>query len=421
MKKLVFHIDVNSAFLSWEAARRVKRGEEDLRLIPSAVGGDREKRTGVILAKSIPAKRYGVKTGEPVSMALRKCPNLVIVRPDFRLYEESSRAFMDICRAYAPVVEKFSIDECFLDMSGTERVYPDPIAIAHEIKDKIRGELGFTVNVGVGPNKLLAKMASDFEKPDRVHTLFESDLPEKLWPLPVGSLFSVGRATAERLERANIKTVGALAKADPRWLRDYLGEKQGAHLHRFANGIDESEVLAEPERAKGYSNSVTLEEDVTNEARAHEILLALADSVTSRMRADGARAYCVSVTVRGNDFRDRSHQKRLECATDITDEVYAVAKRLFAELWDRRTPLRLMGLAMTGVAGEGEEQMSLFPDEKKERARRIDRAVDGIRGRFGADTIVRGTTVRTEKRIGRKHKAQIEEKRACRASEESEE
>lgn len=411
MKPLVFHIDVNSAFLSWEATRRVKAGESDLRLVPSAVGGDREKRTGVILAKSIPAKKYGIKTGEPVAMALRKCPSLVIVRPDFRLYEQCSRAFMDICRAFAPVVEKYSIDECFLDMSGTERVYPDPIATAHEIKDRIKNELGFTVNVGIGENKLLAKMASDFEKPDRVHTLFQADVPEKMWTLPVRELFTVGRATAERLEKANIKTIGALANADLKWLKAYLGDKQGAHLYAYANGIDDSPVLAEPERAKGYSNSITLEEDVVTEAQAHKILLALADSVTSRMRADGARAYCVSVTIRGNDFRDKSHQRRLETATDITDEVYVASRRLFAELWDRRTPLRLIGLSMTSVADECEEQISMFVDEKKERARKIDRAVDTIRDKFGADTIIRGTTIGSDGRIGRKHKAQIEQKK----------
>jgi DNA polymerase-4 len=309
------------------------------------------------------------------------------------------------------VVEKYSIDECFLDMSGTERVYPDPVATAYEIKNKIRDELGFTVNVGVGSNKLLAKMASDFEKPDRVHTLFDEEVEQKLWPLPVRELFTVGRATAERLERANIKTIGALAHADPKWLRDYLGEKMGDHLYRYANGVDDSPVLAEPERAKGYSNSITLEEDVVSDSQAHKILLALADSVTSRMRADGARAYCVSVTIRGNDFRDKSHQRRIETATDITDEVYTVARRLFAELWDRRTPLRLMGLALTNVTFEGEEQISMFPDEKKERARKIDRAVDTIRGKFGPDTIIRGTTVGSDGRIGRKHRARAEEEK----------
>ena len=405
MRRLIFHVDVNSAFLSWEAARRVKAGEDDLRLIPSAVGGDREKRTGVILAKSIPAKRYGIQTGEPVASALRKCPSLVLARPDFRLYERCSRAFMDICRAYAPVVEKYSIDECFLDMSGTERVYPDPIATAHEIKNRIRDELGFTVNIGIGSNKLLAKMASDFEKPDRVHTLFGEEVEQKMWGLPVRELFTVGQATAQRLERANIKTIGALAHADPKWVREYLGEKMGQHLYEYANGVDDSPVLAEPERAKGYSNSITLEEDVVNETQAHKILLALADSVASRMRADGARAYCVAVTIRGNDFRDKSHQRRLDTATDITDEVYTVAKRLFSELWDRRTPLRLMGLALTSITREGEEQRSLFPDEKKERARKIDRAVDSIRGKFGPDTIIRGTTVGSDGRIGRKYKA----------------
>ena len=406
MAKLIFHVDVNSAFLSWEATRRVRAGEQDLRLIPSAVGGDREKRTGVILAKSIPAKKYGVRTGEPVAMALRKCPSLVIVRPDFRLYERSSRAFMDICRAYAPVVEKYSIDECFLDMSDTERVYPDPVATAYEIKNKIRDELGFTVNIGVGPNKLLAKMAGDFEKPDKVHTLFYEEIESKMWPLPIGELFTVGHATAERLSKANIKTIGALAQADIKWVKSYLGEKQGQMLHDFANGRDNSAVLAEPEKAKGYSNSITLEEDVVNDIQAHKILLALADSVASRMRSDGARAHCVAVTIRGNDFRDRSHQRRLETATDITDEVYQVAKRLFAELWDRRTPLRLMGLALTSVTfGEEGEQLSLFPDEKKERARKIDRAVDSIRGKFGPDTIIRGTTVGSDGRIGRKYNA----------------
>lgn len=410
MSKLIFHVDVNSAFLSWEATRRIQGGETlDLRLIPSAVGGDREKRTGVILAKSIPAKKYGIKTGEPVASALRKCPELVIVRPDFRLYEHCSRAFMDICRAYAPVVEKYSIDECFLDMSDTERVYPDPVATANDIRNKIRDELGFTVNVGVGSNKLLAKMAGDFEKPDRVHTLFTDEIPTKMWPLSVRELISVGHASADRLEMANIKTIGDLAHADPKWLCDYMGQKMGEHLHRYANGVDASPVLAEPERAKGYSNAITLEEDVVNMEGAHKILLELADSVASRMRADGARAYCIGVTIRGNDFRDKSHQRRLDTATDITDEIYTVAKRLFSELWDRRTPLRLMGLSLTSLSHEGEEQISMFPDEKKERARKLDRAVDSIRGKFGSDTIIRGTTIGSDGRIGRKFKDRAKE------------
>ena len=204
MDRLVFHVDVNSAFLSWEAARRVANGEPDIRLIPSAIGGDREKRTGVVLAKSIPAKKFGIKTGEPIGMALRKCPDLFLARPDFRLYEANSKKFMDICREYAPVVEKASIDECYLDFTGTHRIYPDPVALAHTIKNRIRDELGFTVNVGIGSNKLLAKMASDFEKPDKVHTLLFSEMPTKMWPLPVGELFTVGGATADKLRHGTL-------------------------------------------------------------------------------------------------------------------------------------------------------------------------------------------------------------------------
>ncbi len=411
MERLIFHIDVNSAFLSWEAAKRVSEGKDDLRLIPSAIGGDREARRGVILAKSIPAKRYGVKTGEPIAMALRKCPSLVLASPNFSLYEKNSKAFMNICRKYAPVVEKYSIDECFLDMSGTSKLYPDPIRIANTIKDEIRDTLGFTVNVGIGPNKLLAKMASDFEKPDKVHTLFRDEIERKLWPLPVRELFSVGGSTAQRLERAYVRTVGELANMELSVIQALVGIKMGEQLHRFANGEDDSPVLAEPEEAKGYSNSTTLAKDVTTFEDAHRILLALADSVTSRMRADGVKAYCVSVTIRGNDFRDRSHQKKLTEATDITSEVFEISKLLFSELWDRKTPLRLLGLALTSISKDEEQQISLFPDEDKERARRVDRAIDSIRTRFGYDTIKRGSTCSADDGVARKYKAHLENQR----------
>ena len=408
MEKLIFHVDVNSAFLSWEAAKRVAAGEEDLRLIPSAIGGDREKRTGVILAKSIPAKKFGVKTGEPVGMALRKCPDLYLARPDFKLYEKNSRAFMDICRRYAPVVEKYSIDECFLDMSGTSLIYPDPVEIAHTIKDTIRDELGFTVNVGISRNKLLAKMASDFEKPDKVHTLFPEEVPSKMWPMPVRELFSVGRATAERLETANIRTIGELAAMEPERAQFLLGNKLGAMLLDYANGRDDTPVLAEREEAKGYSNSTTLETDVTDFEQANVILLALSDSVAARMRADNAKAYCVSVTARSNDFKTRSHQKKLDEATDITSEIYEIVKLLFAELWDGTTPLRLLGVAVSDITKEDYVQQSLFFDEKKDKARKIDKAVDNIRGRYGTDIISRGSSYGSSVRVGSKHKAQIE-------------
>ena len=411
MARLIFHIDVNSAFLSWEATRRVSLGEDDIRLIPSAIGGDREKRTGVILAKSIPAKKYGIKTGEPVASALRKCPDLFLARPDFRLYEESSHAFISIVKEFAPVVEQVSIDECFADFSGTHRIYPDPIALAHTIKDKIRNELGFTVNVGIGDCKLLAKMASDFEKPDKVHTLFRSEIPQKMWPLPVGDLFTVGAATADKLRHAKIMTIGDLANTEVERVQRLVGQKMGKHIHDYANGIDPSEVLAEPEEAKGYSISTTLEDDVKKADQAYPVLLALADSVTARIRSDGAKACCVAVTIRDNSFKTRSHQRSLMNPTDISKEVYQISKELFDELWDGFTPLRLLGIALTNITREETMQFSLFQDESREKARKIDKAKDALNAKFGSATIVRGSSIQSNINVGKKYQAQIEQKK----------
>lgn len=409
-ERLIFHVDVNSAFLSWEAARRVAEGGEDIRLIPSAIGGDREKRTGVILAKSIPAKRYGVKTGEPVAMALRKCPKLFLARPDHHLYERCSAAFVRICREYTPVVEQYSIDECFLDMSGMEKIYPDPRAVADVIRNRIRSELGFTVNVGVSDVKLLAKMASDFEKPDKVHTLYKREIEEKMWPLPVRDLFSVGGMTAERLTDGGIYTIGDLARADLTHVQRLVGKKNGETIRAYARGEDDSPVSAQAEEAKGYSISTTLEKDVTSHAAAHKVLLALSDSVSARMRADGKEASSVSVTIRDNVFQDRSHQKKLAMPTDISGDIYAVTKRLFGELWDGRTPLRLIGVALGGITRAGEGQLSLFPDEEKEKARLFDKARDTIHSRFGSGAIIRASDMTDSPEVGKKYKAQLEER-----------
>ena len=393
MERLIFHVDVNSAFLSWEAVRRVKSGGADIRLIPSCISGDPDKRTSVVLAKSIPAKKFNVTTGEPISMALRKCPELYIAKPDFGLYKKCSKAFKDICRDYAPVVEEFSIDECFLDMTGTELIYPDPIAVAYEIKNKIRDTLGFTVNVGVGSNKLLAKMASDFEKPDKVHTLFESEIEKKLWPLPVTDLLMLGKSAAAKLTRMRIKTIGELANMRLKDVQRILGVKHGELLHRYANGIDNSEVSDEPEAAKGYGISTTLNENVTTVERANKILLSLADSVSSRMRRDDAKAMCVSVRIRTSEFKNRSHQTVLSDPTDVTSEIYEEAKRLFIELWDKQSPLRLIGISLSKIVFNENEQLSLIVDERHEKNKKIDKAVDAIRNKFGKAAVMRGTIV----------------------------
>lgn len=398
MDRVIFHVDVNSAFLSWEAVRRVARGEADIRLVPSIIGGDPEKRTSIVTAKSIPAKKFGIITGEPVSAAVRKCPGLLIAGSDFALYGECSRAFKKICREYTPVIEEFSIDECFMDMTQMKRLYPDSLKTAHELKNRIKDELGFTVNIGVAHNKLLAKMASDFTKPDRVHTLCEEEIEQKMWPLPVGELFLCGRSSVEKLKKIHIETIGELARADAKAVRVLLGNKLGDQLMKFANGIDPSPVNDEYEAPKGYGNEITFDDNIISWEQGENVLLHLADKVTARVRRDEIKGFCVSVTIRGNDMKKHSHQHKLSTATDNTSKVYEVAKRLFKELWDGRTPLRLIGLSLSEMDREGQEQMTLFgsesgfaedaPDSEKDRS--ADRAVDSLRERFGSDIIKRG-------------------------------
>ena len=409
-KRLIFHIDVNSAFLSWESVRRVKNGASDLRQIPACIGGDPKKRTGIVLAKSIPAKKFGITTGEPMAIALRKCPELVSVPADFRLYDKCSRAFKAICSAYAPVMESFSIDEVFLDMSGTSLIYPDPIATACEIKDRIREELGFTVNVGIGENKLCAKMASDFEKPDRVHTLFPNEIPQKMWPLPVRDLFTVGRASAEKLQKARIYTIGQLAHTDLQEIQRIVGVRQGQHIHAFANGIDDSPVLEQPEDAKGYSAETTVEEDLTDLESIDRMLLAQADIVAARMRGDNVKCTCVAVSFRTTEFVNKSHQRKLVTATDATTEIYEIARELIRECW-RGQPLRLIGLALTQLDHGEYEQMSFLKDERREKLRALDQAMDEIRGKFGNASVQRAGSMTASKRIGRKYQAQQENRR----------
>ena len=407
MSRLIFHIDVNSAFLSWESARRVKQGLSDLRDIPACIGGDPKKRTGIVVAKSIPAKKYGITTGEPVAMALRKCPELVIVKSDFELYIKCSRAFKEICASYAPVMESFSIDEVFLDMTGTSLIYPDPIKTAHEIIDKIRDELGFTVNVGISTNKLLAKMASDFEKPDKVHTLFPEEIPTKMWPLSVRDLLFLGKAFEKKLTEAGIRTIGDMAHVSESEIQALLGNKAGHQLHQYALGIDESPVKAKPEEAKGFSVETTFNDDIVSVEQVLPILLEQCDVVTTRMRRKGKKCTSVSVTFRTLDFKNKSHQTTLSNATDMTDEIFRNAKKLFTESW-KGEPLRLIGVALTNLTDESFEQLSLFEDnEKKERHRKLDATMDEIRQKFGNDKITRASIMNSNSGIARKARAQM--------------
>lgn len=390
LKEIIFHIDVNSAFLSWEAVYRLFHSGEtlDLREIPSAVGGDISLRHGIILAKSIPAKAYGIKTGETIPEARRKCPGLVLVPPNYSLYEQCSAAFMEILREYSDVVEQYSIDEAFLDMTAACHLFGTPEKTAAQIKDRIREELGFTVNIGVSSNKLLAKMASDFRKPDRVHTLYPEEIPQKMWPLPVSELFFVGRATAKKLFGLGIRSIGELAAADPVWLKSVL-KKHGEVIWAFANGVDLSPVLEVPAPNKGYGNSTTLPHDVTDREEADRVLLALSETVAARLRADHVQAEIVSVGIKYSDLSYVSHQKVLNTSTDITVEICGAARELFAERWNHR-PVRLLGVHAGRVRrGDFSRQMSFLDEADYGKLAALDRTVDAVRERYGCDAVMR--------------------------------
>lgn len=387
--RIIFHVDVNSAFLSWEAVNRLSKGETlDLRNVPSCVGGDPNRRTSIVSTKSIPAKKYGIVTGESVAAALRKCPDLIVVKPDFQLYKKMSYAFKSILNEYTPLMQSFSIDEVFMDMSGMQRIYPDPIKLAHEMKDRIRDELGFTVNVGVAKNKLCAKMASDFEKPDKVHTLFPDEIVDKMWPLPVGELFGCGQSAAKKLIDMNINTIGELAKADKRILHNSFGDKTAHYLHNAAKGIDDSPVVNEEREAKSYSVENTTEDDVTEFDTVNHLLLAEADIVAGRLRADEVKAFTITVIYRTSDMKRHSHGRKMENSTDITSEIYDMAVRLMKEAW-KGEPLRLIGLSASDIDTDGFRQMSLFGEEAKEKQRNLDKALDKIRSKYGNNSVMR--------------------------------
>lgn len=393
-RRIIFHVDANSAFLSWSAAYRVRvLGEKvDLREIHAVVAGEKAARHSIILAKSIPAKKRGVQTGEPLFQAMEKCPDLVVVPPDYGLYVEASRHFIAMLRQFSPVVEQYSIDEAWVDMTGTERLWGSPLLAAERMRTRIREELGFTVNVGISSNKLLAKMAGDFEKPDRIHTLFPGEMAEKFWPLPVRDLFLVGGATEKKLKMLGIYTIGDLARADVRVLKKRLG-KHGETIWHFANGRNADAVTPEPAENRGYGNSTTTPQDVVTHNHAYAVLLSLSETVAARMRKDGKCGRCVSIHLRTNEFRHFSRQMTLDGATNLTTEIFHAACRLFDQAWDGVTPLRQLGVQMTQLASEPYRQfdfLSGVSPEQYERKLKLDETVDALRDRFGEEIIRRG-------------------------------
>lgn len=395
-ESIIYHIDVNSAFLSWEAADRLEKDKTapDIRTFPSVIGGNEEMRHGIVLAKSPSAKKYGIKTGEPLAHARRKCPALKVFPPNYSLYVKRSEAFMELLKHYAPSVEAYSIDEAFCDMTGTGRLYGDPVAFAHQLKDIIKEELHFTVNIGVSSNRLLAKMASDFEKPDKVHTLFSDEISAKLWPLPVEDLFFVGASTAKKLHSLGIDTIGELARSSHEMIVSVF-KTHGDTIWNYANGIEAAELSHTAPANKGYGNSLTIHFDVTDSGTAKRVLLSLCETVGARLRAAGAYVSVIQVQIVDTEFHHSSHQMTLPSSTNVTEKIYECVCELFDTAWDH-TPIRQLGVYTSKATSESYEQYNLFDLDKYEKLSKLNSAVDKIRTRYGEDAIKRACFVENE-------------------------
>ena len=407
-ERIIFHIDVNSAFLSWSAIRLLESGSKiDLRTIPSIVGGDQKTRHGIVVAKSIPAKKYGIHTADTVASAFQKCPNLVSVKPDHSYYREKSQELMEYLRDICPPIQQVSVDECYMDFEPIRDRYPSPEAAARSICDGVLKTFGFTVNIGISDRKVLAKMASDFEKPNKVHTLYSYEIQEKLWPLPIGTLHMCGNKSAEKMEQIGIRTIGDLATAD-RSRISAMFKSHGELLWRYANGIDDSEVKTEAREAKSVGNSTTLPEDVVNRKQALPVLERLSESVSTRLMKHGFLTKQVTVEIKYATFKTTSHQMILETPISDKDQIYDAAVRLFDTLWDG-SPIRLLGVRTGKLQKEGEPyQINLFDYQKQldqqkkekvekekekkdqERKKQMEDAIRTIEKKYGSGVISKG-------------------------------
>lgn len=395
--RTIFHIDVNSAYLSWEAVYQLQMGASlDLRTVPAVVGGDIKKRRGIVLAKSIPAKAFKIQTGEALAVALEKCPSLYVVKPTYGLYIKCHNEMLAIFKEYTQNIKIFSIDECFLDVTDAlPRFNNDPVHLATLIKNRIKTELGFTVNVGISLNKLLAKVASDFQKPDQVHTLYPHEMSEKMWPLPVEDLFMVGRATKPKLNAIGIFTIGDLATFD-RTLLSVLLKKHGDLIWKYANGLEDSLIMTDdPHTAKGIGNSTTIPYDVDDRDTAKMYLLALSEMVGMRLRDHGATCGLVAVSLKNNAFESNSRQHKIGYYTDHTNDIFQEALKLFDELWDGTTPLRHLGVRVTDFNDASGYQLSFFDARDPVALHKLDTTIDDLRLRFGNASIFRGSFLHT--------------------------
>ena len=387
MSRIIFHIDVNNAFLSWTAVYLLKEGyKKDIRKIPAVIGGDEKQRRGIVLAKSPIAKKYGIVTAETLYSARKKCGWLEVFPPNYPFYVEQSKKLYSYLASYTPNIEQYSIDECFLDMTGTSLLYGnDYLKLAYKIKNEIREKYGFTVNIGIGENKLCAKMASDFEKPDKVHTLYMNEIETKMWPLPVNDLFMLGRSSAKRLEELGIKTIGDLAKCSPTFLRKHF-KKQGDYFLEASKGIDYSPVVPKSAKNKCISISRTLPYDYTKKEDLEKVLFDEVESVTFDLRRKKLYAKTVAITYRNFLFKNYSHQMTMDNPTDLTNDIYNQVLVLFARSW-KEDPIRNIGVRLSDLTDEKKEQMSIFDNIEKKEVSEVEKVMDEIINKFGRDSL----------------------------------
>lgn len=388
-ERIIFHIDVNNAFLSWTAVELLRKGYKiDIRKIPSIIAGDEHKRHGIVLAKSPIAKKFGIKTAETIYQAKKKCPSLQIFPPNFQVYYTQSKILVNYLKQYTPIMEQYSVDECFLDMTGTSYLYDDYVELAFKIKNDIKRMYGFTVNVGIGNNKLCAKMASDFEKPDKVHTLFKSEIKEKMWPLDVGDLFMCGKKSKEILNNMNIYTIKDLAYADDKKLEKHF-KSQAKYLKEASWGIDSSKVEEKSSRNQSISISETLPFDMLDGDKIKEILFRQTQEVSRELRTKKLYAKTVAVIYKNKDFISYSAQAKFQNPTDNTKEIYTQVVNIFENSF-KKEPIRLVGVRLADLQVTKEKQLSIFDSNNEEETKNnenIQKTMDKINEKFGKSLV----------------------------------
>lgn len=388
------HIDVNNAFLSWTAVDLLKSGYPiDIRNIESIIGGDEEKRHGIVLAKSMVAKRKGVKTAETIRDAKRKCNDLKMFPPNHKLYKEMSKKLFNLINKYTPDIEVLSVDECFIDYGKVKHLYGEPIKFAYKLKNEIKNTLGFTVNIGIANNKLCAKMASDFLKPDRVHTLFNNEIEGKMYPLPIEELYGIGKSSSKKLRELKINTIGELANSDPQMLYKYF-KNQTEKLISSAKGIDDSIIMVKKSEVEGISNSTTTSYNLNSLDDIYKFLYPLVENVSISLRKKNKYANQVGVILKDKFFKTYSHQRKLKNATSNTDEIYSIAKELVKELWNGEG-IRLVGVSLSKFTTSLSHQISLFEDVKEvENNNELDKVLDKLKETYGSNIIGKASHIK---------------------------